>query len=114
METRKRIEPVIIRDTETDEVLYTLDFNRESVANAERRGFKVDSIGDFLLTGCQELFYWSTRMHHRNLRRDETDKLFMSVGGIEAEGLLKRLLELYNQAITATEIEKNPKLALQL
>lgn len=113
-EKSKRIDPVIIRDTETDEVLYTLDFNREVVAGAERRGFRLDSIGEFPLVSCQELFYWSTRMHHKGMRRDETDKLFVSLGGIEADGLIKRLLELYNQAITTTEAERNPKLALQL
>lgn len=114
MSERKRIEPILVRDTETDEVLYTLDFNREVVSNAERRGFRLDSIGEFPVTSCQELFFWSTRMHHKHLRRDETDKLFVSLGGIEAEGLIKRLLELYNQAISTTEAEKNPKLALQL
>lgn len=113
-EKSKRIDPVIIRDTETDEVLYTLDFNREVVAGAERRGFRLDSIGEFPLVSCQELFYWSTRMHHKGMRRDETDKLFVSLGGIEADGLIKRLLELYNQAIATTEAERNPKLALQL
>lgn len=112
--TRKRIEPILVRDTDTDEVLYTLDFNREVVSNAERRGFKLDTIGEYPLTACQELFYWATRMHHKYMRREETDKLFISLGGIEADGLMKRLLELYNQAISTTEAEKNPKLALQL
>jgi UDP:flavonoid glycosyltransferase YjiC (YdhE family) len=114
MSERKRIDPVIIRDTDTDEILYTLDFNRDAVSTAERRGFKLDSIGEYPMTACQELFYWSTRMHHKGLRRDDTDKLFISLGGIEADGLIKRLLELYNQAITTTETERNPKLALQL
>ena len=46
--------------------------------------------------------------------RFETDKLFVALGGIEAEGLIRRLLELYNQAIATTEAERNPKLTLQL
>lgn len=113
-ENKTRVEPVLIHDTETGETLYTLDFNRDVVANAERRGFRLDSLGEFPMTSCQELFYWSTRMHHKGMRRDETDKLFVALGGIEAEGLIRRLLELYNQAIATTEAERNPKLTLQL
>ena len=113
MDERKRIEPILIKDKETEEVLYTLDFTRNTVSMAERRGFVLDDVTKFPLTGCRDLFYWALQAHHRNLRRDQADELFDSLGGIEAEGLMKRLYELYNQAILSGN-EKNSKLTLQL
>lgn len=99
--------------------VYELDFNRESVVFAENRGFKPGEIGDFPVTKIADLFYYSFRMHHRRIAREKIDKLREAWGGIP-ESVLKRLAELYNQAMTSNNIqsdedaEKNEAVAVEL
>lgn len=84
--------------------VYELDFSRESVAFAENRGFKIEEVTEFPVTRISDLFYYAFRKNHRNVSREKTDKLKEAWKGIP-EGVLKRLIELYNQAATANNIQ---------
>lgn len=118
-EMKMRVKPIIIKDTETGEAKYTLEFNRKTVAMAERQGFKLDNLAAFPLTSCQSLFHYAFQMNHGGIDRRKTDELFDELGGIEAKGLVERLIELYNSAMRSTKIDdngevKNAKYALDL
>lgn len=118
-EKNVKVKPIIIKDAETGEAKYTLEFSRKTVAMAERQGFQLDQLSSFPLTGCQNLFHHAFAMHHGGIDKRKTDELFDELGGIEAKGLMERLLELYNSAMRSTKIDdngevKNGKYALDL
>lgn len=114
-----RVKPIIIKDVKTGDPKYTLEFNRKTIAAAERRGFVLDQIAARPLTGCQDLFHYAFLKNHRNISKETTDTLFDEIGGIEAEGLMERLIALYNDAIRSTNVDvdgevKNAKYALEM
>ena len=84
--------------------VYELDFSRESIVFAENRGFKVEEVAVYPVTRISELFYYAFRKNHRKVARDKTDKFMEAWGGIP-EKVLKRLVELYNQAAMANNIQ---------
>lgn len=114
----ERIMPATITDNKTGDK-YELDFNRDSIRFAESRGFELDNVAKFPVTGVADLFFYSFRMHHRNVARDKTDKLMERWKGIP-ESLLTRLIQLYQQAMTANNVQtdedaaKNAELTLEL
>lgn len=113
------VKPIIIRNTE-DGKEYTLEFNRDSVVFAEQRGFIVDDLYKFPMSKVPELFYYAFRMHHKNVARNQTDKiLFEELGGIP-DGMLERLAELYAEPFNAIAVlgegeeRKNSKLTVEM
>ena len=68
----------------------------------------------------RDLFYYSFRKNHRNVAREKTDKLIDRWGGGVPEKLVKRLIQLYQQAQASNAIlvdedaEKNSGLTLEL
>lgn len=84
--------------------VYELDFSRESIVFAENRGFKVEEVLVYPVTRISELFYYAFRKKHRSVSREKTDKFMEAWGGIP-ESVLKRLIELYNQAAMANNIQ---------
>lgn len=118
-EMNAKVKPIIIRDAKTGDPKYTLEFSRKTVAAAERRGFALDQIASRPLTTCQDLFHFAFLKNHRSISKETTDELFDDLGGIEAEGLIERLVALYNNAIRSTNVGndgevKNVKYALDL
>jgi len=119
----ERVKPARITDNNTGKV-YELDFNRESVAYAEGRGFKLQNVIDFPVTYFPELFYLAFRANHGprkgNVSRAETNEIYDRMGGFSPE-FLERLLSLYNQAAlsnnaveTTEEMGKNGNLTVEL
>ena len=113
------VKPIIIKNTK-DNKEYTLEFNRESVVFAEQRGFKIEDLGDFPMTKIPELFYYAFRMHHKNIARNQTDKiLFEELGGIPS-GMLERLAELYTEPFNSIAVldegeeRKNSSLTVEM
>ena len=111
-----RIEPIIIKFE--DGTTYTLEFNRKTVAEAEQSGFRRDDAGDMLMTRIPELFYFAFRMHHPNMRRQQTDSiLFNDLGGL-TEPQIERLIELYaapfNTLVNENGTPKNSKVTVSL
>lgn len=117
--TNERVNPIIIRDTETGAVKYTLEFDRKSVKWAEQRGFKVGEVTDFPATQIPLLFFYAFRMHHKNITQDQTDAILDELGGI-TKPMMSRLAALYNQTMTTLIVdedegtEKNGKYAVEL
>lgn len=110
-EVNERIRPITMTDHDTGTV-YTLEFNRDSVRFAEARGFDIGDVDRFPMTKIPELFYYSFRMHHKNVSREKTDKFIFEVwGGIGnlPDGLLERLILLYAEPFSATEVGETPK-----
>ena len=113
------IQPARLTDDQTGQ-LYELDFSKESVVFAERNKFKLEDAIEFPVTGMRDLFYYSFRKNHRNVAREKTDKLIDRWGGGVPEKLVKRLIQLYQQAQASNAIlvdedaEKNSGLTLEL
>ena len=93
-EINEEIRPIILHDAEA-EMDYTLEFNRESVKFAEARGFDIDDVGKYPMSKLPELFFYSFRMHHKNVSKEKTDRiLFDDLGGMPS-GMAERLGALY-------------------
>lgn len=116
----ERINPIRITDKETGEV-YELDFNRESVRFMADRGFVVDErFVDLIAAKGEELWFYAFRAKHRRLSRSQTDALYEKMGGLSPK-VIKRLVELYQQALMSNsivqedeELEANPHVAVEL
>lgn len=111
----QNVKPIIVKDDETG-MEYTLEFNREAVKFAEARGFKINDVADYPMTKIPELWFYSFRMHHKNVARAKTDALLDGLGGIP-DGLLERLGELYAApfaALTDGQTEENPRVTVSL
>ena len=119
MNIQDHITPARIIDDQNGRT-YELDFSRESIVFAERNHFKLEDALEYPVTGMRDLFYYSFRKNHRNVARDKTDKLIERWGGGIPEALVKRLIQLYQQAqssnaiIVDEESEKNSGLTLEL
>lgn len=119
MNIQDHIDPARIIDDQNGRT-YELDFSRESIVFAERNHFKLEDALEYPVTGMRDLFFYSFRKNHRNVARDKTDKLIERWGGGIPEALVKRLIQLYQQAqssnaiIVDEESEKNSGLTLEL
>lgn len=113
----KAVKPITLRDDRGN--IYVLEFNRSSIKFAEARGFKVQALEEGVsLSGIEELFFYSFRMHQPEVSKAETDKiLYDELGGLR-EGMLERLVELYlapfNTLITTEDSTKNSKMTVEL
>ena len=115
-----KVMPIRITDNDTKET-YELDFNRESVKFMADRGFVLDqNFGDLIATKGEELWFYAFRANHRRLGRNQTDKLYEKMGGL-APKVIKRLVELYYQAMNSNNIvqdddalDANPHITVEL
>ena len=111
----EKVSPIIL--TMEDGTEYTLEFSRKSVEFAEKRGFKFDELGDYMMMRVPELFYYAFRMHHSYMTKKQTDEiLFDKLGGISEE-VLTRLGELYAQGydtLVNSGESKNSKVTISM
>lgn len=114
----ERVLPLRLTDNETGKT-YELDFNRDAIMLADRNEFDIDDVAKYPQTKIPELWYYSFRMHHRNIAKNQADALLKKVGGLTTP-MLQRLMLLYNQARMANviqdeeEIEKNAAVTVEL
>ena len=111
------IKPIILKDTESGET-FTLEFSRESVMFAERKGFNISDLENKPMSCISDLFFYAFRMHHPRVAREKTDKiLFEDLGGLSTEAI-ERLAELYaepfNTLLPDEGNEKNVKMTVEL
>lgn len=106
---KERIEPIKITDNDSGNV-YVLDFTRDSVRFAESRGFKLEDVPDYPTTKFEEFFFFAFRAHHKNLPREKANKLYEKMGGM-TDKVLTRLIDLYQQAQVANNIQDEDDLA---
>lgn len=114
---REEVKPIILRIPERNEE-YTLEFNRESVRFAENRGFVVEDVGKFIMTGLEDIFYYSFRMHHMKVSREQAMRiLYDDLKGFP-DGMVDRLAQLYNvpmQTLSQSEEDaKNCKVTVEM
>lgn len=113
------INPIKITINKTGEV-YELDFSRESIFYMESQGFKIDEVMDFPAVNLPKLFYYSFRKNHRKISKAQTDKILADVLHGLSPKMIERLLQLYNQALTANnfqddeDLEKNSEVAVEM
>lgn len=112
-----KLNPMRITDPDDGET-YVLEFSRESVKFAEKRGFKITELTDFPQTNIPDFFFYSFRKNHKNIARDKTDKLLDKLCGLTPQEL-ERLIQLYNQTtesliIMDGEERKNCKVTVEL
>lgn len=111
----EKVNPIIL--TMEDGTEYTLEFSRKSIEFAEKRGFKMEELGDYMMTRVPELFYYAFYMHHPMMTKKQTDDiLFNKLGGVTEE-MLVRLGELhaqgYESLINSSE-SKNSKVTITM
>ena len=89
---------------------YTLEFSRYTAAEAEKRGFHATDLldPDKMFSSVMDLFFYSFKMHHPEITREEADEIIDGMGGITT-ALLERLSNSYGDAITSLIVEGEPK-----
>lgn len=113
-----RVNPLVITFKDTGDK-YELDFCRESIRFAEQRGFILEDVDKYLMTGVEDLFFYAFRKNHKSVSREKTDKLLLKMHGLTAK-MLNRLILLYQQAITSNviqteeDLEKNTEVAVEM
>ena len=113
-----RVQSIKLTDKDTDKT-YELDFNRDAVRFAEARGFQTEDVAKYPNTKVPELFYYSFRMHHREIAKNQTDAILEKMGGVTGAAL-ERLILLYEQAALANVMQteedaaKNSKVTMEL
>lgn len=102
----EKVKPIILHDTD-DNRDYTLEFNLDSVRFAQARGFDSDDLQKYPVLKTEELFFYAFRMHHRNVPKEKTDRIFWDkLGGLAnlPDGFIERLIMLYYDPINAAKV----------
>ena len=95
---------------------YVLEFNAQTVRDAESAGFRLSEVSDRPMTMIPLFFYHAFRMHNPNIKRATTDKILKELGGM-SDAFQERLVDLYLAPINnigGDETTKNPKLTVEL
>jgi hypothetical protein len=80
-------------------VRYTLEYNRNSIRQMERQGFKINEADSKPLTTVLDMFKGAFLMHHRNIDPKIIDDLFDTVPN--KEDLIAKLSEMYSEPMLA-------------
>jgi hypothetical protein len=78
---------------------YTLEFNRRTVAEMEKKGFIASEITDKPMSTLPALFAGAFLAHHRFVKQDVIDKIYSKL--TKKEDLIGKLAEMYNEPIMA-------------
>ena len=76
---------------------YTLEFNRRTVAEMEKKGFIASEITDKPMSTLPALFAGAFLAHHRFVKQDVIDKIYSKL--TKKEDLISKLAEMYNEPI---------------
>lgn len=88
---------------------YVLEFNAQTVSEAERAGFLYGEVANKPMTMIPLLFFYAFKMHHPSISKAKTDSiLWEDLGGIN-EAMQVRLVELYLAPIEGLSGEDTPK-----
>lgn len=82
-----------------DDKEYTLEFNRRTVTEMEKKGFVASEITDKPMSTLPELFAGAFLAHHRFVKREVIDEIFSKL--TKKEDLIGKLAEMYNEPIMA-------------
>ncbi len=78
---------------------YTLEFNRRTIAEMEKKGFIASDITDKPMTTLPALFAGAFLAHHKFVKQDVIDKIYTKL--TKKEDLIGKLAEMYNEPIMA-------------
>lgn len=78
---------------------YTLEFNRRTVAEMEKKGFIASDITDKPMSTLPALFAGAFLAHHRFVKPDVIEKIYSKL--TKKEDLIGKLAEMYNEPIMA-------------
>ena len=78
---------------------YTLEYNRNSVRQMERQGFKISETDGMPMSTVMGLFNGAFIMHHRNIDARILDDLYDTIPNKEA--FLGKLSEMYSEPMLA-------------
>ena len=116
-EEEEEVRPIVLRLNKTKDV-FTLEFNRESVKFAEQHGFIVDDVDKYMMSGILDIFWYSFRMHHPRVSREQAERILCDELGGMPKGMLTRLGKLYNKPFKAlvsdSEEVKNPDVTVEM
>lgn len=91
-----KIKPIKI--TTEDGKTYTLEFDRDSVLNAEENGFAIEEADRFPLSSTYKLIYFAFYKHHPEKSyewvKNFIDEIFGGINGLP-KGFMDRLGEMY-------------------
>lgn len=82
-----------------DGVDYTLEFNRRSILEMEKRGFVAGDVETKPMTTLPALFAGAFLMHHRFVKQATVDEIFANM--TNKEDLIGKLAEMYSEPIQA-------------
>ena len=78
---------------------YTLEYNRNSIRQMERQGFKINDSEGMPMSTVTALFNGAFLMHHRHLDPNTLDALYDTVPN--KEQFLAKLSEMYSEPMLA-------------
>ena len=78
---------------------YTLEFNRSSIRQMERQGFKVNESDGMPMSTVMNLFAGAFIMHHRTIDPKTIDEIYDSIP--KKEDFLEKLSEMYSDPMLA-------------
>lgn len=78
---------------------YTLEFNRRTVAEMEKKGFIASEITDKPMSTLPALFAGAFLAHHRFVKAEVIENIFSKL--TKKEDLIGKLAEMYNEPIMA-------------
>lgn len=116
MAARKKVEPIVIKNAETNEDLI-LDFNRAIVVKMEREGYAINKFMELLdeapFSSIATMFYYATLMHQPETSYAEAEEILFDGIGISGD-LVNGLAELFIQCVTSMQADgsKNGKWAM--
>lgn len=84
---------------------YNLGFTLGTIEQMERAGFVRDELATKTATRSQELFYGSFLANHKGIKRKLVDEIYKNLK--DKEGLMRALLEIYDEAGDALMEEGN-------
>ena len=78
---------------------YTLEYNRNSIRQMERQGFKINYSEGMPMSTVTALFNGAFLMHHRNIDPNTLDALYDTVPN--KESFIQKLSEMYSEPMLA-------------
>lgn len=78
---------------------YTLEYNRNSIRQMERQGFKINDSDGMPMSTVTALFNGAFIMHHRNIDAKTLDALYDTIK--DKENFLAKLSEMYSEPMLA-------------
>jgi len=85
--------------TDENGTAYTLEYTRNTIKQMEATGFTISGLSEKPVTAYPALFAGAFLAHHKYVKPDVIDKMFVRIG--KKEELISTLIEMYSEPIVA-------------